>query len=105
MSGRFIKRFIFDGSVFSLDEGGAMGEPGAVLFYLDNGELYHFNYVYGDAEIKTVQKMFVPLSKCCDLLQQKDPLILLKSLWYQIQISCLSKEKNFFTVKKLKEGQ
>lgn len=49
---------------FSLAEGGAMGEPGAVLFYLDNGELYHFNYVYGDVEIKTVQKMFVPLSKC-----------------------------------------
>ena len=41
-----------------------MGEPGAVLLYLDNGELYHFNYVYGDVEIKTVQKMFVPLSKC-----------------------------------------
>ena len=43
---------------------GAMGEPGAVSLYLDNGELYHFNYVYGDVEIKTVQKMFVPLSKC-----------------------------------------
>ena len=41
-----------------------MGEPGAVSLYLDNGELYHFNYVYGDVEIKTVQKMFVPLSKC-----------------------------------------
>ena len=35
-----------------------------MLLYLDNGELYHFNYVYGDVEIKTVQKMFVPLSKC-----------------------------------------
>lgn len=40
------------------------GEPGAVLLYLDNGELYYFNYVYGDVEIKIVQKMFVPLSKC-----------------------------------------
>ena len=49
---------------FSLAEGGAMGEPGAVLLYLDNGELYHFNYVYGDVEIKTVKKMFEPLSKC-----------------------------------------
>lgn len=49
---------------FSLAEGGAMGEPGAVLFYVKSGELYHFNYVYGDVDIKKVEKLFPTLAEC-----------------------------------------
>lgn len=49
---------------FSLAESGAMGEPGAVLFYVKSGEVYHFNYVYGDVDIKKVEKLFPTLSEC-----------------------------------------
>ena len=49
---------------FSLAEAGAMGEPGGVLFYVKSGELYHFNYVYGDVDIKKVEKMFPALQEC-----------------------------------------
>ena len=49
---------------FSLAESGAMGEPGGVLFYVKSGELYHFNYVFGDVDIRKVQKMFPVLAEC-----------------------------------------
>lgn len=49
---------------FALAEGGAMGEPGGILFYLISGELYHLNYVYGDVDIKKVQKYFPILANC-----------------------------------------
>lgn len=49
---------------FSLAESGAMGEPGGILFYVKSGELYHLNYVYGDADIKKVEKLFPVLAKC-----------------------------------------
>lgn len=49
---------------FALAEAGAMGEPGGVLYYVKSGELYHFNYVYGDVEISKVEKMFPTLSEC-----------------------------------------
>ena len=49
---------------FSIAEGGAMGEPGGVLFYVESGELYHFNYVYGDVDIKKVEEMFPTLTEC-----------------------------------------
>lgn len=49
---------------FSLAEGGAMGEPGAILFYVKSGELYHLNYVFGDVDINKVEKLFPTLSEC-----------------------------------------
>ena len=49
---------------FALAEGGAMGEPGSILFYLESGELYHLNYVYGDVDIKKVQRYFPALAEC-----------------------------------------
>lgn len=48
----------------SFAEGGAMGEPGAILFYLKSGELYHLNYVFGDVKLNKVQKFFPVLSEC-----------------------------------------
>ena len=49
---------------FSIAESGAMGEPGGVLFYVESGELYHFNYVYGDVDIRKVGKLFPVLEEC-----------------------------------------
>ena len=49
---------------FSLAEGGAMGNPGRVLFYVKSGELYSFNFVYGDVEINKVEKLFPTLAEC-----------------------------------------
>ena len=49
---------------FSIAESGAMGEPGGVLFYVESGELYHFNYVYGDVDIKKVENVFPTLADC-----------------------------------------
>lgn len=49
---------------FSLAETGAMGEPGGVLFYVKSGELYHFNYAYGDVKIEKVEQKFPVLAEC-----------------------------------------
>lgn len=49
---------------FALAESGAMGEPGAVLFYVKSGELYYFNYVFGDVDMKKVAKLFPTLAEC-----------------------------------------
>lgn len=60
-----LKKEIFkDVMFFSIAEGGAMGEPGAVLFYSKSGELYYFNYVYGDVDIIKVERLFTVLEKC-----------------------------------------
>ena len=49
---------------FSIAEAGAMGEGGAVLFYVKSGELYYFNYVYGDVDMEKVKNKFPALAKC-----------------------------------------
>lgn len=49
---------------FSYAEGGAMGEPCAILFYTKNGEFYHMNYVYGDVDIKKVEGLFPVFAEC-----------------------------------------
>ena len=49
---RDLKKSIFnDIMFFSLAEGGAMGEPGGVFFFDKKGQTYHFNYVFGDADM------------------------------------------------------
>ena len=49
---------------FSLAEAGAMGEPGAALFYVKSGELYYFNYVYGEVDMEKVKSKFPVLAEC-----------------------------------------
>ena len=49
---------------FSVAEEGAMGEPGGVLFYVKSGELYHFNYVFGDVDLEKVKEFFPTIGKC-----------------------------------------
>lgn len=41
-----------------------MGEAGAVLFYVKSGELYYFNFVYGDVDMKKVETKFPILEEC-----------------------------------------
>lgn len=49
---------------FSIAETGAMGEPGAIWMFLRSGTVYHFNYVFGDAKINKVEKLFPILADC-----------------------------------------
>ena len=52
---RDLKKSIFnDIMFFSLAEGGAMGEPGGVFFFDKKGQTYHFNYLFGDADMGKV---------------------------------------------------
>ena len=48
----------------SFAEGGAMGEPGGILFLVKSGDFYHLNYVYGDVELKKVKALFPVLREC-----------------------------------------
>lgn len=58
------KKIFEDVMFFSVAEGGAMGEPGGVIFYNKAGKVYHLNYVFGDADIRKVERLFPVLSKC-----------------------------------------
>lgn len=49
---------------FSFAEGGAMGDAGAIVFYVKTGEAYYTNYVYGDADLNKVKELF-PIFKEC----------------------------------------
>ncbi|MBE5933949.1 MAG: hypothetical protein E7263_11080 [Lachnospiraceae bacterium] len=65
LNNRMITKEIMEETLFmSIAEGGAMGEPGGVYFYDRNGNLYHFNYVYGDVDLGKVEKMFPVLESC-----------------------------------------
>ena len=60
-----LTREVFEDVMFlSFAEGGAMGEPGGILFFNKYGEFYHLNYVYGDAELDKVVDMFPILDEC-----------------------------------------
>ncbi|MDY3274372.1 MAG: macro domain-containing protein [Agathobacter sp.] len=62
---RDLKKSIFnDIMFFSLAEGGAMGEPGGVFFFDKKGQTYHFNYLFGDADMGKVEKLFPILGDC-----------------------------------------
>ena len=62
---RDLKKNIFsDIMFFSLAEGGAMCEPGGVFFFDKKGQTYHFNYVFGDADMGKVEKLFPVLADC-----------------------------------------
>ena len=62
---RDLKKSVFnDIMFFSLAEGGAMGEPGGVFFFDKKGQTFHFNYVFGDADMGKVEKLFPVLIDC-----------------------------------------
>ena len=47
----------------SFAEGGAMGCPGKIIFYVKTGECYSLNYVYGDAELDKVKELLLELKE------------------------------------------
>ena len=49
---------------FSFAEGGAMGDAGAIVFYVKSGEGYYLNYVYGDVDVTKVKTLFPVLERC-----------------------------------------
>ena len=49
---------------FKFAEGGAMGEPGGVVWVRANGTSYHCNYCYGDISYEDLLRLFKPLRKC-----------------------------------------
>ena len=49
---------------FKFAEGGAMGEPGGVVWVRANGTSYHCNYCYGDISYEDLVRYFIPLRKC-----------------------------------------
>jgi hypothetical protein len=60
----FTKEILDKALFFSLAEGGAMGEPGGILFITDDGKLYHANYVFGDLKHETIKEAFPVIDEC-----------------------------------------
>ena len=48
----------------SLAEGGAMGEPGGVIWANDNNEWFHVNYVFGDVSLDDILEASPVLKSC-----------------------------------------
>ena len=48
---------------FHIAEGGAMGEPGGVVFITDDNDSYTFNYMFGNITIQDVKEFFPPLKR------------------------------------------
>ncbi len=60
----FTKELLDKTAFFSVAEGGAMGEPGGILFITDDGKLYHANYVFGDFKHETIKESFPIIDEC-----------------------------------------
>ena len=67
---------------FKFAEGGAMGEPGGVVWVKANGESYHCNYCYGDVKYEDLLKLFAPLKTNLTLLMTFPFLLLQNSLTF-----------------------
>lgn len=59
------KELFTDVLFFKIAEGGAMGEPGCVVWVKSTGESYHCNYCYGDITRADLMIAFEPLKDCC----------------------------------------
>ena len=44
----FTKDILDRTTFFQIAEGGAMGEPGGIVFLTEDGTVYHANYCFGD---------------------------------------------------------
>lgn len=60
----FTNDILEDAVFFMFAEGGAMGEPGGILFVTESGEAYHGNYAFGDLEMDTIEAAFPVLAQC-----------------------------------------
>jgi hypothetical protein len=65
LCGNDLNRALFDDTMFfSIAEGGAMGEPGAVYFYVKDGTSYHFNYLFGEVPLEKIADCFPVFASC-----------------------------------------
>lgn len=60
-----LKEDLFENVLFfKFAEGGAMGEPGGVVWVNSDGKSYHCNYCYGDLTYEDLLHYFAALKKC-----------------------------------------
>ena len=59
-----IPQFIHYAAFFMYAEGGAMGEPGCITWFLGDGSQFHGNYCFGDIDLAKLEKAFPVLGKC-----------------------------------------
>lgn len=60
----FTKDILAGATFFQIAEGGAMGEPGGIVFVTEDGSVYHANYCYGDLKWETLQHAFPTIDDC-----------------------------------------
>lgn len=58
------KKYLEKVAFFMFAEGGAMGEPGCILWLGEDGKKYHCNYCFGDVDFKKVAKLFPVINEC-----------------------------------------
>ncbi len=49
---------------FQIAEGGAMGDPGGIVFLTDDGRVYQANYCFGGLRWETIQHAFPVIDQC-----------------------------------------
>ena len=60
----FDKDILEKTTFFQIAEGGAMGEPGGIVFLTEDGTAYHANYCFGDLRWETIQHAFPVINQC-----------------------------------------
>lgn len=60
----FSKDILDKTTFFQIAEGGAMGEPGGIVFLAEDGTVYHANYCFGDLKWETIQHAFPVIDQC-----------------------------------------
>ncbi len=60
----FTKDILAETTFFMFAEGGAMGEPGGIIFLTESGTVYHANYCFGDLKWDTVKEAFPIIDNC-----------------------------------------
>lgn len=60
----FTKELLDKAVFFEFAEGGAMGAPGEILFFTEDGRFYRSNYCVGKLSFKTVKEAFPVITEC-----------------------------------------
>ena len=60
----FTNEILCKTTFFHIAEGGAMGEPGGIVFVTEDGKVYHANTYFGDLERTTLIEAFPVLNDC-----------------------------------------
>ena len=57
----FTKELLDKATFYQFAHGGAMGEPGGIVFVTEDNSVYHANFCYGDVDEETVERAFPTL--------------------------------------------